>query len=578
MTKAGKTKEFAMNVHKAEFRDWIGLLRDYGLKTSHLRRDLAENLSLPTELIINVYNKKQQGDHQVFDTLVKCFSHKGFTTHYKILIPVLDVPAVREFDPRQTVDVHSVRQQPDGCCKFCRGFPWAGQVEVRAMGKDGEVPRRSQHKSINPYTAEEEMAHSQGHYDTLFRRWCRESRFDWIFEKPVLDGAQSWELPTDDPRLRHIPMMMRQPHMATLDVPKIYDGNMATYFVQLRSNLTKQDVAARILIDGIKREDPKLGAAYEKLDLERKRRQVRIDWLCVRRVKLETAETVEVPSRESVKVDADTTTKKRKAVSTVSAEAESLGAVHNPSKRQRLGIDNILQKLPLAKTLKRVTFAAEHAGPHINGQKPPAKGILKQSGNSVNRLFSSPQHRLEKFLRKKADATVHAEPKFREKLTDPMPKTELKPTSLERELLLPELRISNPSDPSDLRRGYVEGVKNSREFWIQMAPSGWNPNPALSKEENDAEHFNFIVQKKEYRDEELKLRETEAPEEEQRDMQLGFHNLRTAKEDVRVASGNSAVPLNRFGLAQNMAHQLTTVAEFSPKMGKCGCLTGSVRL
>jgi hypothetical protein len=478
MTKIGKTKEFAMNVHKEEFRGWIGQLRDYGLKTSHLRRDLTENLSLPTELIISVYNKKQQGDHQVFDTLVKCFSHEGFTTHYKILIPVLDVPTVRKFDPRQTIDTDSVRQQPDGCCKFCRGFPWAGQVEVRPMGEDGKVPCRSQHKSVNPYSAGEKVAHSKGHYDTLFRRWCRESRFDWIFEKPVLGGAQSWELPLDDPRLRHIPMMRRQLHMATLDAPNIFDGDLAACYAELRSNFARQDVAARILIDAIKKENPKLGEAYEKLDLERKRRQVRTDWLCVRQVKLETAETVKIQSRDSVKADVHTTTKKRKTVSTVSAEAESLGAVHNPSKRQRLGINDISQELPLGKApmnSKRVTFATEHAGPHINGQKPPAKGILKQSGNLVNRLFNSPRHHLEKLLPKKADATVRAEPEFREKLPDPLPETRIKPNapraraSFTRAQNLHSVRSVRPSTEVSGRRGEFQRVlgQNGR---VRMEP------------------------------------------------------------------------------------------------------------
>jgi hypothetical protein len=116
------------------------------------------------------------------------------------------------------------------------------------------------------------------------------------------------------------------------------------------------------------------------------------------------------------------------------------------------------------------------------------------------------------------------EPEFREILRDHPTKPKSKPTLLERELALPELKVCIRFNLSDLRREYVKRVKFSGEFWARTAGSGWNPDPALSEEDNTAAHFNFIVQKKKKeRDRELELRMLEIAEEERCDRELELH-------------------------------------------------------
>jgi hypothetical protein len=532
--KTGKSKQFAMNVHKGEFKEWLRLLKKNGLGTTAIRRDLVENLALPTDLILSLHNKKVKHGDGGFDSLVKCFSHEGFTTFYKILIPNIKYPFPRKFQEGEceNIDLSSVHQQEDGCCKFCRGFSWAGQVEEREVEKGGEVPCKSQHKSVVPYTEEEQHAFAQFKYDMLFRRWCRESRYDWIFETPQPSG---WEIPQDDPRLRHI-SMLRQQHKATYGAPKMYDADLMASRNQLRVELSRQDFAAKVLIDAIRKENPTLASAYDKMNLERKRRQVRTDWLCVRQVRIRRKEPPKKPTAPI-------------------AIAAAL-AVPKPAPRPVEGIPQTASKRSAAPTetqeykpIKKVKFAAEPEGPTVNPRKTPAKSILKSASSVANRQKAA---RLAAKNRKNTTAMLPPD-LFQFSL---QPRTNINKTTsnvaspppIPNQQSNPKLNFSAvpslvpsaknettfffgasttsynrglPSsfDPVAIRQQYNAGVANASTYWddLNLKPVGWKPDPHLTKEENDAERVNYNIQRRsEQQEKERELRAMELAEEQLR--------------------------------------------------------------
>ncbi|KAF8544778.1 hypothetical protein BDD12DRAFT_439583 [Trichophaea hybrida] len=564
--KIGKTREFAMNVHKGEFKDWLRLLKKHGVGTTALRRELNENLAFPTDLVLLLHNQKVKGQSRGFDSLVKCFSHEGFTTHYKILVPILKNPAPLKFRHGEVegIDINAVHQQSDGCCRFCRGFSWAGQVETREINKGEDVPCQSLHRSVVLYTAEEKAEFAHNKYDMLFRRWCRESRYDWIFEPPK---TSDWEIPKDDPRLRHI-SMVKQQNKATYGAPKMYDGDLVAGYNQRRADLTKQDIAAKILIDAVRKENPVLAATYEKMDLERKRRQVKIDWLCVKQVKVVLK--VPIPKRKASEVDSND--------HKLSKDDSSRHPSHDPTPE---------------KPAKRVKFASQPAGPTINGQKTPAKGILKTTNGSLNKNKTQQSWKKSTFKKARiasstgtADGTSHGlsllsdahqfEAKagvapifqFNAPLTHRsssqsqlLPLTH-KPSSMLDEkssflapahtqqtnpqinfAAVPALSYQVPRpqsnqvfffgassksaaydghlppafDPAVIRQQYNIGITNASDFWDDPKPFGWNPDPNLTKEENDAERFNYNIQKfTEQQQREKELRAMEIAEENAR--------------------------------------------------------------
>ncbi|KAA8898765.1 hypothetical protein FN846DRAFT_921244 [Sphaerosporella brunnea] len=536
--KAVKSKQFAMNVHKGEFKEWLRLLKKHGLGTTALRRVLTENLAFPTDLILSLHDKKARSGDGGFDTLVKCFSHEGFTTFYKILIPNIKYPSPRKFQEGEceNIDLNSVHQQEDGCCKFCRGFSWAGKVEEREVEKGGEVPCKSQHKSTIPYTKEEQREFDRFKYDALFRRWCKESRYDWVFETPQPSG---WEIPQDDPRLRHI-SMLRQQHKATYGAPKMYDADLMASRTQLRTEISRQDLAAKILIDAIRKENPTLAAAYEKMDLERKRRQVRTDWLCVKQVKIRRKE----PPKEQA------------AFTTVASPA-----VPKPAPRPVVGkVPKTVLKRAAApaeqeefKPVKRVKFASEPEGPTVNPRKTPAKGILKTTSSVVSRQKSA---RLAAKNRKNGTNTNLPADQFLFNLPSqtngrqPVPATSdaASPPPVPHQKPNPRLNFSTvpslaptskneptyffgassgvynrgiPSsfDPVAIRQQYNAGVLNASTYWedLNTNPYGWKPDPNLTKEENDAERYNYNIQKRmEQQEREKEMRALELAEEQLR--------------------------------------------------------------
>lgn len=537
--KLGKTKEFALNVHKEEFKGWLSVLKKNGSRTTTLRRDLVEKLAFPTELILTLYNKKvKEGSGHAFDSLMKCFSHDGFTTHYKILVPAIKYPTPHKFRRGEIkdIDLDAVRQQADGCCKFCRGFAWAGQAEEREIEKGAEVPCHSWHKSVKPYTAEENAEFSQHKYDMLFRRWCRESRYDWIFETPKLSG--SWEIPKDDPRLRHI-TMLKQQHKTAVDAPKLYDADLISSYNELRAKLSKQDIAARIMIEAIRRENPPLARTYERMDLERRRKQVKIDWLCVKQVKV----IVKSPP------------KKQKPT-------ELVPLATKPAKRS--AGENLFPVDP-EKSAKRVKFASEPEGPTTTGQKTPSKGILKTSNSVANKQTPKSQKKTS-FKRAKIASFSAGKPKANSQPTFQFGAPEIKnqangatnghqPNFFTAPVpaLVPTFQSNNPKlnfnavpslapqnssgqvfffgaaatnnggyngqlppafDPAVLRQQYNSGGSTAGNYWDELKPIGWNADPGLTKEENDADRVNYNIQKRtDTMNRERELRNQEIAEE-----------------------------------------------------------------
>jgi hypothetical protein len=537
-SKAGKSKQFAMNVHKGEFKGWLRLLKKNGLGTTVIRQDLVKNLAFPTDLILSLHEKKIKSGDTGFDSLVKCFSHEGFTTHYKIQIPNIKYPSPLKFHEGQCkgIDLNAVHQQEDGCCKFCRGFSWAGKVEEREVEKGGEVPCKSLHKSVKPYTKEEQREFAQFKYDMLFRRWCQESRYDWIFETPQPSG---WEIPQDDPRLRHI-SMLRQQHKATYGAPKMYDADLMDTRNQLRAELSKQDFAAKILIDAIRKENPVLAAAYDKMDLERKRRQVRTDWLCIKQVKIRRKEP---PKASAASNTAAAPTVAKPAPPPVVEKIEK--APRTAHKRAAAPVEERQEYKPV----KRVKFAAEPEGPTVNRCKSPTKSILKTTSTAANRKRSA---RLA-LKHNKNGSSYGLPPDFHDlQAQTNSNKTALAPNiasppPIPGQKSNPRLNFSSvpslaptsqnqpkyffgasattfrgiPSsfDPVAIRREYNAGVANANTYWEDRTanPYGWKPDPTLSKEENEAERVNYNIQKRiERQDREKEMRALELAEEQLR--------------------------------------------------------------
>jgi hypothetical protein len=506
----GKSKEFAMNIHKTEFKDWLKLLKKNGLGTTALKKDITEKFTLPTAMILHLHKHAEKGKTQGLEALVKCFTHEGFTTHYKIAPPTINYPAPAKFRQGEVkgVDINSVRQQADGCCKFCRGFSWAGQVDTREISEGEEVPCKSQHKSVVPYTKKEQAEFDQNKYDLLFSRWCYESRYDWIFETPKTSG---WEIPKDDPRLRHI-SMVKQQHKATYGAPKLYDGDLMADYNKLRMEYTNQDIAAKILIDAIREVNPQLALEYAKMDLERKRRQVKTEWLCVRQVEVVVKNQSSAP-----------------AASTTSAINLAKRAKRTEAEREASP----------PKTAKRVKFAAEPAGPTTNGQKTPAKGILKSTTSSANKPGKTPLSRKKAPVQKSRgffhDRRQPPAPYVRDENDENAanPKLDfnaapsLAPSGSEQTFFFGASAHKPASssfgglpasfDPISIRKEYNSGVAKADDYWNDPQPFGWKPDPNLTKEENDAERFNFAIEKMNERQEmEKKLREMELKEERAR--------------------------------------------------------------
>lgn len=282
-----KKDEFQNNVNKEKFNTWMKVLHESRWRKTSVKAGLV-NFELPTKLINNLYEKRAE-DREPWKALVSSHSHNGFLNRSGLIIPTVDVTehTPRDWEKEGERDVkvlsESLIQQKDGKCKICRGFKWAGAVLIREISEGQEVPCYSQHKSVKPYTSQELQEFGAGDHSSLFRRWCQESRWDWLFEDPPLDGldqdGKTWTIPKDDPRLRHVTRLN--------EVTKFYDADRMEIYEGLKLELSAQDLAAKRFIDAIaKSGNLEVANKLKQMDMERKRRQVQVKYLCVRQVKL----------------------------------------------------------------------------------------------------------------------------------------------------------------------------------------------------------------------------------------------------------------------------------------------------
>lgn len=381
-------EEFAKNVHKEEFDYWLSFLHRHGVKTRHLAQDLKNTL-FPSKLILKLHHeltldRPSSIDH--WNILVNCFSHEGFMALYDIKLPQIKVPDPIDFEKSEhsgKIIKNSAIQQSDGCCVHCRGFSWAGKLEIRELPEDEtKVPVRSQHKLVKPYIPEELADFSKHNYTRLFERWCQESRWDWIFEEPKLETEDegtkfAWKIPQDDPRLRHIAIKNKEGHRLQVQTgEKWYYGDSKEEYESLIGRYTKQDIAARLLIDAVSRQNPELGQKYEDLNLERKRRQVKANLLCVRQVKV-----VKRKAAKDSKKPSGALTEMPRAASKLARGTATIAS----NKRTRLR--------PEASPSKRVKFSKNFLGPSprkTTAQLLSVKSILKPAaGNSECKFFTN---------------------------------------------------------------------------------------------------------------------------------------------------------------------------------------------
>lgn len=282
-----KKDEFQMNVNKEKFNTWMKVLHESRWRKTSVKAGLVK-FELPTKLINNLYEKRAE-DREPWRALISSHSHNGFLNRSGLVVPKVDVTKhiprdwERESEREGKVSSESLIQQKDGKCKICRGFKWAGVILTREISEGQEVPCYSQHKSVKPYTPQELQEFGAGDHSSLFRRWCQESRWDWLFEDPPLDGlgedGKTWAIPKDDPRLRHVTRLN--------EVTKFYDADRMEIYEGLKLKLSEQDLAAKRFIDAIaKSGNFEVANKLKQMDMERKRRQVEVKYLCVRQVKL----------------------------------------------------------------------------------------------------------------------------------------------------------------------------------------------------------------------------------------------------------------------------------------------------
>lgn len=281
-----KSLEFQREIKKKDYNKWVKTMHKYDIHMSKIRMPLVKKFKLPTDGILRM-NKVGDKSVEVFATAL---SDAGFTSFYRIVLPTPPYPDVKGFAKgKRDIVLDSYIQQSDGCCKTCRGFAWAGKIETRTIQKGESVPVKSMHKSVMPFTDEEKAEFVKGNFELLYRRWCQESRYDWVFETPLLeknsDGEYTWQIPQDDPRLRHLAIQSME-RKVTRAGQKMYQAEAAEKRKNLIKIYSKEDIAAKILIDAIRLKNSDVGKLYEMADLERKRSQVKVEQLCVRQVQV----------------------------------------------------------------------------------------------------------------------------------------------------------------------------------------------------------------------------------------------------------------------------------------------------
>ncbi|KAL7268732.1 hypothetical protein RUND412_008633 [Rhizina undulata] len=365
-----KKEEFDMNLKKGLFNSWLKFLHDQGISVRVFQKGLRE-LTLPTEVINKIWSEKNKHPEK-WDTFVKCWTHQGFLKRLGITIPTVEFPEPKDWEKekqnaRRKINFESPIQQKDGCCKNCRGYNWAGSIETREILPGDNVEMKSWHKTFKPYSREEERDFAKHKYDALYTRWCRESRYDWIFEKPKeLEGNKEWEIPVDDPRLRHITRVKM--------LTKLSDTDIMSHRSSIIKQYSAQDLAAERFISAVERENKAIGALLRKMDLERKRQQVRTEFLCVQQVKVVPPQEQEVkePSPEKPTLN--------------EAHKRPRLAVEGGGKRRRTGIETSKVPTPAGKK----TLPLKKRQPLVKKKHANVKPIAAPSETTFNTTLDAP--------------------------------------------------------------------------------------------------------------------------------------------------------------------------------------------
>ena len=240
---------------------------------------LLQNLCLPTEFILAIHDGMKRSD---WDYFAKILADEEYWAQVKG-IGSTKVPALPNYVEPQSKRPHT------NPCEYCKVYEWAGKVEVREVENDGdEVPVKGQTKFDVPYSKEEQAHIDAGRFYKVFHRFCHESRYDWKFPDP--SKPCSWEGPNHpsakkgkwsiskyDPRLRHFPLLMQRMPKRMRQIQQ----ELSDTVVQL----TAQDKAAWYFIQGIRRYNTRMAAMLERMDLERKRKQV--IWPCQLQVQVD---------------------------------------------------------------------------------------------------------------------------------------------------------------------------------------------------------------------------------------------------------------------------------------------------
>lgn len=236
------------------------------------------DLHLPTDTIIKINENMKRAD---WDFFIRIMADEEYWGQVKG-VGSTKVPVIGYY-------VESPPKRPNVFpCEYCKSYEWAGKPEIREVENEGdEVPVKGHTKFDEPYTSEEQDHIDAGRFYKVFHRFCHESRYDWKFPDPSRpcswEGSshpnadeQQWSISKYDPRLRHFPLFMQK-------MPKRVRQIQQDLHDMVR-NLTTQDRAAWLYIQGIRRHNTRMATLLERMDLERKRRQVL--WPCQMQVQV----------------------------------------------------------------------------------------------------------------------------------------------------------------------------------------------------------------------------------------------------------------------------------------------------
>ena len=292
-------EDFRKTFNQTKYKRWIDFLQSQGISVKEYRETLYNELALPTDVIMKLYSQRGETPEH-WQTLVACLSHDGFLNRVGIVVPKYKYgPPPTNWEPDELplqIPYDSPYQQRDGRCCFCRGFKWAGEIETRNIARYGdEVECRSRHRLAVPYTEKELDDFRKGVFDSFWRRCCQESRWDWVFEEPVLNepGELEWQIPQWDVRLRHY-RRFKNPLTGEAFGQGLFlpQKNLLLELYELQAKLSRQDLAAKLFIDAVEKAgNEELASDLRKMDKERKRKQVQTEYLCVRQVRLMVGES-----------------------------------------------------------------------------------------------------------------------------------------------------------------------------------------------------------------------------------------------------------------------------------------------